>query len=180
MLSVVNQLLAYATVGGHALLLVVLIAFAASGRRPNAVLDFFGRYGILFAWLTALAAVIASLFYSEVAGFAPCALCWYQRIFMYPNAVILGIAWFRKDIHGVFAYSFTLAVIGAVIALYHNYLYYGGTPLLPCSASAAATCTQRFVFEFGYITIPLMSLTGFALMLAFLGMARRSNSRQSQ
>lgn len=127
------------------------------------------RLALPAAWGVALLGTIASLYYSEVLGFPPCNLCWYQRIFMYPQVFMLGFAWYRHD-RSVVPYSLLLSGIGIALAGYHSYLQFGGSPLIPCGAgSQAAACAQRFVFEFGFITIPLMTATAFALMLLCMG-----------
>lgn len=116
--------------------------------------------GIL--WIT-LFSVVFSLFFSGYAGFEPCVLCWYQRIFMFPLPLIAAIGWFRKD-SLVFDYILGLGVVGGIIGLYQVYLQFGG-PLGFCNFGAVS-CTARYVFEFGYVTIPVMSLTSFVLVIA--------------
>jgi hypothetical protein len=46
----------------------------------------------------------------------------------------------------------------------------GGTDIIPCPATGgiAADCAQRFLFEFGYVTFPLMSLSLFVLIIVVL------------
>lgn len=90
---------------------------------------------LLAAWLLAMAATLAALFIGEVMGKTPCVLCWFQRIFMFPLAVMLTIACYRADF-AVWLYALPLAVIGWVIALYHSLLFGGLIPedLKPCSA----------------------------------------------
>jgi len=120
---------------------------------------FLKRHAVLLAFLVVLSATLGSLFFSSVAGFAPCTLCWYQRIFIFPQVVILGMALLKKD-QAVADYIIALSSVAGVIALYHQYLQFGGSPLVPCSASAeAVSCAQRFILEFGYVTIPMMTLT---------------------
>ena len=43
-----------------------------------------GPAALWLAFLVALTATVGSLYFSEVARFTPCVLCWYQRIAMYP------------------------------------------------------------------------------------------------
>ncbi len=99
---------------------------------------------------------------------------------MYPQVILLGLGLRRQDKH-IIDYALALAGIGMAIALYHTYIYYGGTTLFPCETfGLGASCTRRYVWEFGYITIPLMSLTSFLLLIFFLGNARRKTaSRQN-
>lgn len=120
------------------------------------------RRGILLylAWVVALLATVGSLFFSEVMGLPPCALCWYQRIAVYPLVLIIGTGIVLRDTR-VRAYALPLALAGLAVSVYHNLLYYGIIPetLTPCSEGAS--CTERQVEWFGFITIPLMGLASF-------------------
>ena len=120
-------------------------------------------------------ATIFSLVYSEIIGYEPCKLCWFQRIFIYPQVILLGLAWYRKE-WILSLYSVVLSVMGGTIALYQYLLSFGIVPSLPCAAgNEGVSCNQIFVVEFGYITIPLMSLSGFLLILAVFA-ARRATA----
>ncbi len=166
MVEFVDKTLAFLTILSHVFLVFAIIFSFVKKDHP--VKTFFKKNGLLFAWLISLSAVSISIFYSEFAGFEPCKLCWFQRIFMYPQAILLGLAYFRKDFGFTF-YSLPLAFLGTIFSLYHNYIYYGGVTPLPCTAfGLGVSCARRYVFEFGYITIPLMSLTSFLLIILFL------------
>ncbi len=131
---------------------------------------------LLAAFLIALSSLVFSLYYSEVLGYAPCTLCWIQRIFMYSQVFILGYAWIRNEVT-IAPYSILLSSFGALVALYNHYLQLGGDPLIPCGAGAVS-CAQRFVFMFGYVSIPWMSFTAFALMIIFaLGMRQKTDKK---
>jgi disulfide bond formation protein DsbB len=173
MVPALNTTLAALTVASHAVLVVGVVYFLIHrNNRTNTALSFAARHALLFAWLVSCAATALSLVYSEMIGYEPCVLCWYQRIFLYPQIALLGLAWWRRDDH-VIDYSLLLALIGGAIALYHTYIGYGGTPLVSCAADGLSDpCAKRYVFEFGYVTIPLMSLTSFLLVLALLGLRR--------
>jgi disulfide bond formation protein DsbB len=173
MIPVLNSILAAFTVLGHVALVAGLAYFLIYRNDPgNPVLGALARHGILLAWLVSCAGTALSLVYSEMAGYEPCVLCWYQRIFIYPQVVLLGLAWWRRD-DTIIDYSLLLAAIGGAIALYHTYIGYGGPPLVSCAADGLGDpCAKRYVFEFGYVTIPLMSLTSFLLVLAFLGLRK--------
>lgn len=147
-------------------LVVYLLLFR---RRYPKIAEFFAKHVLIFSFAVALGSTIASLFYSEVAGFPPCVLCWYQRIFMYPLTVILGIAMATKDSR-VGKYVLPFAFFGFLFALYHNYISYGGTNIF-CSGIGDVSCLKRYVFEFGYVTIPIMSLTAFALIIIFFAIS---------
>ncbi len=124
------------------------------------------------AWVQALVATLGSLFFSEVMRLPPCVLCWYQRTVMYPLVWILGVGIYKKD-RKVIIYALPLALIGLLIALYHNLLYYG---LLAESSSPCiqgVSCTTKFFEWFGFVTIPLLSLLGFGLICVCLWLVQR-------
>jgi disulfide bond formation protein DsbB len=130
-----------------------------------------GPAALWLAFTVALVATLGSLYYSEIARFTPCVLCWYQRIAMYPLVVVLGIAAVRGDLR-VRTYVVPIALIGAAIAIYH--IGVERLPGLPSGAcSLAAPCDLIYVQHFGFITIPVMALAGFiaitTLLLAFAG-----------
>lgn len=174
MVTTVSNLLAELTIFGQALILAEIIYyFVRRGKTQDTVFDFLSRDSLRLAFAVALAATLGSLFYSEVAGFAPCGLCWYQRILMYPQAVILGLAAWKND-KNIAPYSLVLSLIGAVIAAYHYYIQVGGAPVTSCSlVGYSASCSAKFAMQFGYITIPLMSLTAFLLIALAMVLAKR-------
>lgn len=119
------------------------------------------------AWFVALVATVGSLFFSEVMELPPCVLCWYQRIAMYPLMVVIGAGIITRDAK-LKSYALPLAVIGLLIAVYHNLLYYGIIPesITPCKQGVSCTTVQ--LEWLGFITIPLMALTAFVLITVFL------------
>lgn len=124
------------------------------------------RYAIAGAWVTASLAMVGSLYFSEMANYPPCTLCWYQRIAMYPLVLLLAIAAFRRDI-GHRLYAIPLAAVGAAIAAYHYLLEW--FPQIDTGAcSAAVPCTQVWFREFGFISLPLLALIAFLLVITFL------------
>ena len=125
---------------------------------------------LAFAFLISVVATIGSLFLSEVAHFIPCKLCWFQRIFMYPQVLILGIATFKNDF-SVRKYIIPLSLIGLAIAIYHYALQMSPIPL-PCTDEIASCAAKQFA-SFGYITIPMMSATAFALIILFMLFVKR-------
>ena len=167
MTTLVNQILSILTVAGQAVVLLILILYFFDAK--NSILAFFSKNSIKFSFIVALVAMLGSLFFSEVAGYEPCKLCWFQRIFMYPQVFLLGLALWKKEKIVAKRNSIMLSVIGAVIASYHYLLQIGIAPELPCSATGySVACSQRFIMSFGYITIPMMALTAFLLILVFL------------
>jgi disulfide bond formation protein DsbB len=133
--------------------------------------DFLGEQALFLAWLIALTATLGSLYYSEVANFLPCKLCWYQRIAMYPMSIVLGIAAWRRDL-SVRVYVLPLVAVGGAISIWHTLIE--RFPDLAGSASCdpIAPCTVRWVWELGFISIPFMALGGFAAIAALLLAAR--------
>ena len=134
----------------------------------------FGAFEGLELWLAfavAATATIGSLYLSEVAHLIPCTLCWYQRIAMYPLAVILLIAAVRRD-HRVRIYVAPLAAIGASIALYHRFIQAFPSLEGGSSCDPTAPCTVAYVEMFEFVTIPTMALSGFLFILALLWLDR--------
>jgi disulfide bond formation protein DsbB len=105
-----------------------------------------------------------SLFYSEYLGYLPCALCWFQRVALYPLCFLFAIAWYRKDFT-VYRYVLALSGIGMVISLYHEYLQLGYAELIPCSANAVfVDCAKPSFLLFGFVTFPYIAGVFFALL----------------
>lgn len=131
----------------------------------------FRRYALYMAWVVALAATGGSLYFSEIAGYVPCNLCWFQRIFMYPQAIILGIAAYRGD-RGIVRYSLPLAAVGGLISLYHNLEIWFPrlAEVAPCTSGVP--CNFDYLNWLGFITIPLMALIAFIMITALLIIGR--------
>ncbi|MFA5934130.1 MAG: disulfide bond formation protein B [Candidatus Paceibacterota bacterium] len=149
---------------------IVFVIFIFNRTRENSLLDFISKYAILIAFGHALIAMIISLIYSVVLGYAPCDLCWYQRAFLYPLVFIMGYALIKKD-HSVLEYGIILSSIGVLIALFHNYIYYFNISAAPCPANGVS-CTLHYVSVFGFISIPFMALAAFISILVPLLIAR--------
>ena len=125
-----------------------------------------------YCWFLALIAAAGSLFLSEVMDFAPCVLCWYQRIPMYALVVVLCVGLYTRDA-GVYKYAQALAVIGLVIAAYHCLLYLGFIPkgMIPCGPGPS--CADQKLELWGFVTIPLMSVLAFAALVVGLKVAKQ-------
>lgn len=122
---------------------------------------------LFLALALAIGSVAGSLFFSNFLKLPPCDLCWYQRIFMFPLAVILAVGFLTED-KKVHLYSLPLIGIGAVISIYHNLLYYNIiTPTItPCTGGVS--CTERQLDLFGFLSIPLMSLISFSILFILI------------
>jgi len=169
LIELATKKLAFETILGQLFVIATVVYVLFFQKHYPAIAGFLKKYGLWLAFLTALAATASSLFYSNIAHFPPCDLCWFQRIFMYPLVIILGMALYKKD-RKIADYGLGLAAAGFAVAVYHNLLYYnvGGLQASCAIGGVAVSCVKRYVLEFGYITIPLMSLTAFALVITFL------------
>lgn len=147
------------------LFLLTLLETLGAMARPSflALLD---HYGLLLLFLIPLTAMSGSLFFSEVAGFVPCTLCWYQRIFMYAQVPVAFVALLRRD-RGIAWSILALCLIGMTFSV-TQYVEQVTAFLAPaltgiCGDPAAGPCAATQIFTFGYITIPMMALTAFAM-----------------
>lgn len=126
---------------------------------------FVNKHKFKFATAAAVLATLGSLFFSEIAGYEPCKLCWFQRIFMYPLAIILPLALWKKD-SNVKRYALPLALIGLPIAAYHYglqiYAKFNPTFVDSCSITGVSCTTGSFTF--GFISIPLMAFVAFLIV----------------
>src|SRR5699024_540309 len=121
---------------------------------------------LLIIWAQSLLAVCGSLFYSEVMGYTPCELCWYQRIIMYPLIIIYGVGLVKKDVHMTLP-VLILSGIGVIIASYH-YGFHKITELQDTGRFCGdVPCSLQYVNYFEFITIPFLSLIAF--LVIFIG-----------
>jgi len=124
---------------------------------------------LVLGFLISLVATLGSLFYSNVLGYPPCKLCWYQRIFMYPQVFLYLIAMnSKKNERSIIWNSLFLSFIGLFIAGYHYMLQLGTLDNngIACDfVGMTSNCSQHFEFYYGYITIPFMAITAFALLI---------------
>ena len=155
---------------------IVVVAFvalaavsrASAGARgaADAVRRLLRGSELWLAWVIALVASLGSLYFSEVADFIPCQLCWYQRIAMYPLALILFIGAVARDVRGAY-YALGLPLVGAVIAGYHIFIEYFPERESP-GCKIGAPCSVKWIDELGYVTIPVLALTAFAAIAVLL------------
>ena len=134
------------------------------------------NWNILFlCWLVASVSAMGSLFFSYVMEFAPCVLCWYQRIFLFPLVIILVVGLFPFD-KSIVKYALPLAISGWLTAAYHNLLYAGIIPesIQPCSQGVS--CTEEYIKLFGFLSIPMLSLLSFTTIITLLFILYRRTS----
>ncbi|MFZ2205135.1 MAG: disulfide bond formation protein B [Minisyncoccia bacterium] len=132
------------------------------GPKKNIYLDFIKKHFLSIGFIVSLLSSLFVLVYSEIVGFLPCFLCWYQRIFMFPLVFIFGIASWYKD-HTIVKYVLPLLSIGFVVSVYQNLIYYFGnvSASSPCDASGVS-CYKQLISEFGgYISMPMLALSSF-------------------
>ena len=124
------------------------------------------KWGMRSAFLITIGGLAVTLVYSEVFGFVPCGLCWLQRVFLYPQIFIIGTSMYLKD--KVFApvYGIVLSSLGLIIALYQHYLQMGGIDIAGCPTTGEHTdCAERILFEYGFMTFPLLSAVLFLFLI---------------
>ncbi|WP_407268519.1 disulfide oxidoreductase [Radiobacillus sp. PE A8.2] len=122
---------------------------------------------LYLAWIVSVIATLGSLYFSEIRGFVPCELCWYQRILMYPLSLILGIATFQNDL-AVKKYVLPLASIGWTISLFHymEQKIPGFAEIKPCANGVP--CSAEYINWLGFITIPFLAFTAFSLLISIM------------
>ena len=132
------------------------------------------KYILYAAFALTLVATVGSLFTSEVLHWAPCVLCWYQRIMLYPLVIILAVA-IVKEISNLEYIVLPMTGIGMLVALYHNLLQYHIIPesLAPCSVSTS--CITLYHFWFDFLTLPLLSLITFVVITILMIVYRKNN-----
>ncbi|MGH3049432.1 MAG: disulfide bond formation protein B, partial [Gaiellaceae bacterium] len=151
-------------------LLLLLGALALAGARGplDAVRGWLWGYELWIAFLVAAVGTGGSLFFSQVVGFTPCEMCWFQRICMYPLSILLLFLAFHGDNRAA-RYLFVFPLVGGCVSVYHLLEQNGVVKqTLQCSLSAPGGCATKWINEFGYITIPTLALTGFVLLIEFL------------
>lgn len=122
------------------------------------------KENLLFtAWAASLTAMLGSLYFSEIVGYEPCELCWYQRILMYPIVLILGIAVVKKDLKAA-VYSLAFSAIGALVSLYHYGLQKVDFLTDAAPACGRVPCTGMYINWFSFVTIPFLALTAFVII----------------
>ena len=147
---------------------VIVLFLLFIGPKKNAYLAFIDKHYLTLGFIISLMASLFTLVYSEIVGFIPCYLCWYQRAFMFPLPFIFGVAIWVKD-RKIVKYVLPLLSVGFLISVYQNFFYYfGESSNLPCDASGVS-CYQQLVREFGgYISIPMLALTTFVALITIV------------
>ena len=114
--------------------------------------------------------MLGSLYYSEIAGFVPCTLCWYQRILMYPLTLITLVGILKQD-GNLPGYVLPFSILGMGVSTYH-YLIQLGVVGHSAACTVGVPCGLRWVNYFGFVTIPLLALTAFVLITATMALSK--------
>lgn len=158
----------YSTLVAILALVSLGLAVTAVGFRVfGGVVRDLGRPALWLAWLVALVATAGSLIYSEVIHFEPCRLCWFQRIAMYPLAVVLLVGAIRREVVVKF-YALPLAVVGLAISVWHYLIQTFPSLSTGASCDPEIPCSAKYVDVFGFISIPFMAGAGFTLITVLL------------
>ena len=162
---------------GSILLLIAARLNSSAAEMRDAILDSVAGYELWMAFGVAAVATVGSLYLSEVVHLTPCKLCWFQRIFMYPLVIVLGVAAWRRDA-SVRLTTMLLAWIGVAIAVYHytiqRYPSLGGG-----SCDASAPCSAAYIWQWDFISIPYMAASAFGLILVLMFALRSNVARMS-
>ncbi len=143
-------------------ILLVFSKLQPKDKSSKKIIKLVSENHILLIFMITAGATVASLFLSEVLGLPPCKLCWYQRVFMYPQMIVSGIALFTNETN-IKKYILPMSLIGLLIGIYHILvqLFPG---VIQCGDEIASCSSKQFA-GFGYITIPVMSVTAFVLLI---------------
>ena len=177
--TTLTHYLALATVPalGVVIALVVYVLYVIFvTKKSSHLLTLLSTWVLPLSFVVSFVGMSLSLFYSQVLHYAPCELCWYQRIFLYSQVFIFGFAWYRME-RTILPYALLLSLIGGSIAVYHHMLQIGFDLMKPCStAPFAVDCAKPEFIEFGFVTFPLMSavLFGMLIVLVSLGIWNRA------
>ncbi len=163
--SNITLIISTLTLVSNIIFVIFLVLLFLNKEFKNYIYNFVNKYILELLFVFSFSAVVGSLLYSNIAKFPPCELCWIQRIFMYPQAILSFMAMLKKD-KGMVYYLFPLTILGSLVAFYHSLTNWGfGGSVLDCTA-VGGECSRLYVFEYGYITIPFMALTSFGFLLA--------------
>ena len=150
---------------------------AGAAEMRDAILESVAGYELWLAFGVAAVATLGSLYLSEIAHLIPCKLCWFQRIFMYPLVIVLGVAAWRRDA-SVRLTAMLLAWIGTAIAVYH-YAIQRSPTLGGGSCDASAPCSAAYIWQWDFVSIPFMAASAFGLILVLMFALRSNVARMS-
>ncbi len=154
---------------------ILLIALLSEKTDfSKSIIGFVHKNILAIGFFISFAAMASSLVYSEIIGYPPCLLCWYARVAFYPQVLIFAMALFKSE-RKVVDYMMGLTVFGLAVTAYHSIIQIVGESPLPC-AVGGISCVTRQVYEYGFITIPLMGFVGFAVLFLCLLTSKRASA----
>ena len=131
-------------------LFTIAIIYLSYKKDMEKFARFLGNYVFPIGFCVTFGGMFLTLFYSEVLHYVPCDLCWYQRVFLYPQVCMFAYAWYKKD-RAVLPYILILSLVGLAVALYHHMLQIGFDLMKPCSSALfAVDCAKPSFIEFGF------------------------------
>lgn len=172
-----TALLALLALGGVTVVLVLKSAARWSPLAARLSSDV-GRLSLTLGALVATVATAGSLYFSEIADYIPCRLCWFQRICMYPLVAILGVAAWRRD-RGARWYCLPLLVAGGSVSLYH-YIIEWKPSWGESACGVGPSCTDVWFRELGFVTLAFMALAGFVAIGVLLFVTPTADSNQPE
>ena len=161
-----------------ALLLVLARPAPPVRRLGDVVVDTVGPSARRIAFVVALVATLGSLYYSEIAHYTPCRLCWYQRICMYPLAVVLLVGLVRRD-RGGRAYAWPFVIVGVLVSTYHWLVERVHFFERTSACSDAAPCSVPWFQTLGFVTLAFMAGSAF-LVVGVLLLVERAAERSDR
>jgi len=158
--DITNKILAIGTIFLQFFIVVLIANLIFARSHNNKILLFIKKYTFYLGFLAALGAFLLSLFYSNIVGYAPCELCWIQRIFLYPQLILFSMELYKRD-RSIVDFSMVFAIIGSIVSIYHIFVEAGVTAGPTCAdpSHGGVSCAIRYIYEFGYVTMPIMALT---------------------
>lgn len=153
-------------IGGIGVVLFVLyLGYCVYTKKTNTYLTSLSTFIFPLGFFITLGGVLLTLYYQYGIGYEPCDLCWYQRVFLYPQMFLFGYAWYKRD-RAVLPYVLILSVVGFCVALYHHMLQIGFDLMKPCSSAPfAVDCAKPSFIEYGFVSFPFMAV----VLFLFLG-----------
>lgn len=127
------------------------------------IIDFIQKNAIKLILVQLTLALFGSLYFSDVKGFEPCVLCWWQRIFMYSQIPVIIVALLKKEVD-IYKYTLTLSILGIIVSIYHNLLYTGFIKNEDF-CTGGISCTSKYIEYFGFVTIPFLALMSFVIVI---------------
>ncbi len=174
-LSVFNNIYSLGILAVVFISIITLLALAFFKNEKNGWLSYVKNNALNLYLTLLIVASLGSLYYSEFADFTPCKLCWWQRIFIFPQVVLILIAKFKRQglstMQDLWSYLYWMTGLALFVSTVHNYVYYFGAEN-SVTCDAAASCKAYYVYEYGFVTIPFMAF-GLLISLGTIMLVRK-------